>query len=179
MKRIYLVRHCKAAGQEADAPLTEQGQKDAVRLIGFFEDKHIEMIISSPYLRAVHTIKPFATAHGIEILIDERLKERVLSTLELTDWMVKLEETYQDMDLKFGGGESSNEAMGRGIELIHELLDRPETNFIIVTHGALLSLIIKHYKKTFGYEEWNRLTNPDIFLLESRQDCNEVAHIWM
>jgi broad specificity phosphatase PhoE len=29
MKHIYLVRHCQATGQEADAPLTALGQEQA------------------------------------------------------------------------------------------------------------------------------------------------------
>jgi len=36
MKRIYLVRHCKAAGQEPEAPLTEEGVTQAERLADFF-----------------------------------------------------------------------------------------------------------------------------------------------
>lgn len=178
MKNIYLVRHCKSAGQEPDAPLTEQGREDTARLVDFFMDKYIEVIISSPFVRTIETIKPFAKTIGKEILIDERLKERVLSSIDLDDWITKLEETYEDLDLKFEGGESSNEAMRRGIELIEELHERPETNFIVVTHGALLSLIIKHYVKAFGFKEWRSLTNPDIYRLEVNQRGVRAERLW-
>lgn len=178
MKTIYLVRHCKAAGQEPNAPLTEQGQADAVRLQEFFEDKNIEVIISSPFIRAMDTIKPFAEARGIRTLVDDRLMERVLCSTEMTGWMEKLEETYLDLDLRYEGGETSNEAMKRGVAVIEELKERDANHIIIVTHGALLSLILKNYDKEIGFNEWKGLTNPDVYVLELTEDQAEVMHCW-
>ncbi len=111
MKNIFLERHCQAVGQEPEAPLTSQGTKDAIALIDFFQDKKIDAIYSSPFLRAVETIRPFADSVGLKVNLDHRLKERVLSSLQLDDWMAKLEATYTDLDLTFEGGESSREAM--------------------------------------------------------------------
>ena len=178
MKHIYLVRHCKAAGQEADAPLTDQGREDSARLARFFQDKQIEVIISSPYTRAVETIRPFAESAGKRIYVDDRLKERVLSANDLDDWMSKLEQTFQHLDLKFEGGESSNEAMRRGIGVIEELLERPESRFVVVTHGALLSLMIKHYVSAFGFDDWKNMKNPDIFCLRRSRGEVQIAHLW-
>ncbi|MGG6310371.1 histidine phosphatase family protein [Paenibacillus macerans] len=167
MKNIYLVRHCKATGQEPEASLTSQGVKESIQLVDFFKDKHIDVIYSSPLLRAIETIRPFANEVGQEVIIEERLKERVLSTIDLDNWMMKLEATYEDLDLSFEGGESSREAMARGISFIEELLNRQEVrNFIVVSHGALLSLMIKHFVNGFGYEEWKRMRNPDIYHLK-------------
>ncbi|MDQ0060060.1 histidine phosphatase family protein [Paenibacillus harenae] len=177
MKNIYLVRHCKAEGQEPDASLTKQGQEDAAgTIVDFFKDKNIEIIVSSPFVRAIDTIKPFSKIVKKEILIDERLKERVLSSIDLDDWLIKLEETYDDLDIKFEGGESSNEAMRRGLEVIKELIEMPETNFVVVTHGALLSLIIKYYKKAFGFKEWKTMKNPDIYCLEVNEKGTTVQN---
>lgn len=116
MKSIYVVRHCQAAGQEPEAPLTSQGTKDAEAFIDFFRDKKIDVIYSSPFLRAVETIRPFADSVGLKVNPDDRLKERVLSSYPLDDWMAKLEATYHDLDLTLEGGESSREAMRRGVE---------------------------------------------------------------
>ncbi|XEC96637.1 histidine phosphatase family protein [Paenibacillus tarimensis] len=178
MKTIYLVRHCKASGQAPNAPLTEEGREDSIRLADFFKDKEIDFIISSPFVRTVDTIQPFAEATGMEIILDERLTERVLSSVNLDEWMSKLEETYEDLDLKFEGGESSNKAMRRGIGLLEELYERPESNMIVVTHGALLSLIIKHYVPSFGFEDWRSLTNPDMYQLDADQAQVVIERIW-
>ncbi|WP_106767612.1 histidine phosphatase family protein [Paenibacillus faecalis] len=179
MKHIYLVRHCKATGQEPKAPLTQEGQEDAEHIAEYFIDKNIDVIYSSPFLRALETIKPYSVRTHKEILIDKRLKERILSTVNLDDWMQKLEETYENLDLKLAGGESSNEATHRVIGLINELQERPESNFILVTHGALLSLIIKNYQSDFGFEDWKNIKNPDIYLLKVNQDGGLIEHSWV
>ncbi|CAM3148907.1 histidine phosphatase family protein [Paenibacillus sediminis] len=59
MKTLYLIRHCKAKGQEPDADLTLEGELQAEALSNFLIDKPIDLIISSPFLRAIHSIKPF------------------------------------------------------------------------------------------------------------------------
>lgn len=48
MKNVYVVRHCKADGQEPDAKLTELGIQQAENLAKFLLDKDIDFIISSP-----------------------------------------------------------------------------------------------------------------------------------
>jgi len=180
MEKIYLVRHCKAEGQLPDAHLTEQGREDAERVIlDFFKEKTVDLIVSSPYLRAIDTIKPLSRSTGKKIQIDERLKERVLSSADLDDWLTKLEDTYIDLNLKFEGGESSNEAMSRGIEVINELISTPGSTAVVVTHGALLSLIIKHYNHELGFKEWKSMNNPDVYCIEVNHKEISVHHVWM
>lgn len=149
-----------------------------MRLQKFFEDKNIEVIISSPFIRAIDTIKPFAEAKGMGILMDDRLMERVLCCIEMTDWMEKLERTYLDLDLRFEGGETSNEAMKRGVAVIEEIQERDANHIILVTHGALLSLILKNYDKKIGFNEWKSLTNPDVYVLELAEDQVGIIHCW-
>lgn len=79
MKNVIIVRHCKAEGQAVDAPLTVQGIQQALELAEFLSDKGIDHIVSSPYRRACDTIKPLANLIGVEVVMDERLTERVLS----------------------------------------------------------------------------------------------------
>lgn len=90
----------------------------------------------------------------------------MLSAAALEDWMSKLEKTYLDMDLSYEGGESSNEATARGISVIHDIMSSPESNVLIVTHGALMSLILRAYNPQFGFDEWKKLSNPDVYRLE-------------
>lgn len=175
MKHIYLIRHCKASGQEPNAHLTEEGHEQAKDLASFFADKTIDLIISSPYIRAIETIQPLAESIGMEIISDDRLKERVLSSKDMVDWMEKLQETFENVDLKFEGGETSNEAMRRGIETIDDVLQRRETYIVMVTHGNLLSLILKHYENSIGFDEWRNLTNPDVYELQISKDKKAVG----
>lgn len=122
MKTIYLIRHCQAEGQEAEAKLTELGELQALELANFFKDVSVNRIISSPYIRAVETIQPLADQKQVELETDDRLKERVLSTSQLPDWMEKLEATFHDGTLKYDNGESSDEAAQRIQRVVDEVL---------------------------------------------------------
>jgi predicted acetyltransferase/broad specificity phosphatase PhoE len=167
MKKIYLIRHCEAEGQPAEASLTDNGIKQAAHLSEFFRDIPIDRIISSPYKRAVQTVEPLAQRINLEIEKNDLLTERILSSQNLSDWLEKLRATFDDLDLKFEGGESSSEAKGRIVTVIEEVQNSEELNTtIIVTHGNLLSLLLNHYNHHFGFEEWRGLRNPDVFLLK-------------
>lgn len=83
----------------------------------------------------------------------------------MPDWYDKLRDTYVNFDLKYEGGESSREAVSRIIEVVDEVLKSDAENTIIVTHGGLLSLLLNHYNKNFGFEQWAALSNPDVYLL--------------
>ena len=109
MKIIYLIRHCKADGQEREARLTELGESQSIGLAHFLKGKHIDRVVPSPFDRAVATILPFAKEAGMEIETDERLSERVLCAGENPDWLDMLQRSFSDLELAFEGGES-----GRG-----------------------------------------------------------------
>ncbi|WP_261381303.1 histidine phosphatase family protein [Paenibacillus cremeus] len=181
VKTIYLVRHCKAEGQEPDALLTVEGRRQAEELAEFL--KHtaaVEVVVSSPFVRAVETIRPFCEQRACKLQVDARLEERVLSTESMPDWMDRLKRTYDDLHLAFPGGESSYEAMRRGIEVLQELLARPESECLVVTHGALLTLLLKHYDPRVGFAEWKGLTNPNVFQLifETEAGAPTIRRVW-
>ncbi|EQB89734.1 2,3-bisphosphoglycerate-dependent phosphoglycerate mutase [Clostridium punense] len=181
LKNIYLIRHCKAEGQPAEAKLTDLGLKQAKELIEFLKPYDIQYIASSPYVRAVDTITPLSKELNLSINIDERLKEKVLTSKEVEDFTPLLRAAFEDMDLKYEGGESSREATSRAIEALKDLIKREESNIAVVTHGELFSLIIKYFNSSFGYEGWQSLTNPDVYVLTFKgNEMNKVDinRIW-
>lgn len=167
LKKIYVIRHCKAEGQSSESPLTAIGFRQAIELAAFFANVKVEQIISSPYKRAIQTIQPLAERLKVEIEIDSQLEERVLSTEPLPDWFEKLRKTFDNHNLKFEGGESSEEAASRIIEVVESVFKSDFENTIIVTHGNLMALLLNHYNKQFGFVEWSNLSNPEIYLLNS------------
>ncbi|WP_279386466.1 histidine phosphatase family protein [Paenibacillus xerothermodurans] len=100
MRNVYVVRHCKADGQEPDARLTELGIQQAEVLAKFFLGKHIEFIISSPFERAYRTISPLADQIGVEVVLDDRLAERLLSSKNYPDWQDMLRKTFDIRGLR-------------------------------------------------------------------------------
>ncbi|APC50000.1 histidine phosphatase family protein [Virgibacillus halodenitrificans] len=174
-KLIYVVRHCKAEGQEPEAPLTEQGKQQANQLAAFF-NKRPDRIISSPFIRAQQSVDPLASKWDMEIETDPRLAERVLSKENLSDWFEKLRITFEDLELTYPGGESSNKATQRIVSVIEELED--DTSTILATHGNLLSLLLMYIDPNYGFEDWSSLTNPDVFELNIANGKATIHRIW-
>ncbi|MBS4178327.1 histidine phosphatase family protein [Lederbergia citrea] len=178
MKKIYIIRHCEAEGQAAEAKLTDRGMNQAADLSEFFANKKVDRIISSPYKRAIKSVEPLANHLNLEIEIERKLSERVLSTKSFPDWFEKIRTTYDDLELKFEGGESSQEAMKRIIEVVEKVFNSEDENTVIVTHGNIMSLLLTYYVKDFGFEGWRNLSNPDIFLLRNDDKKITYERVW-
>lgn len=178
MKTIYLVRHCQAAGQEPEAPLTEKGEGQARKLASFFAEYPIDRIISSPYQRAIATIQPLAKERRLNIEEDQRLVERVLCGVPREDWFERLRDTFDDLSLEFEGGESSLTAMNRANSLLTEILTAEHKEIVLVSHGCLLALLMKSVDDRFGFSDWERLSNPDVFKLTCHTEARELVRIW-
>ena len=77
--RLYVARHGqtqwnledKVCGR-TDLPLTEVGLEQARLLAERTKDLKIDVIISSPMLRARQTAAPTAALHALEVLVDHR-----------------------------------------------------------------------------------------------------------
>lgn len=177
-KNIYIIRHCEAEGQSEDAPLTVKGLEQAEKLSDFFYNKKVDHIISSPFLRAIQTIQPLANRLNLEIQIDNRLSECLLSSMPMSDWLDKLHATFDNLDLKYSGGESSKEAMDRIVNVVIDSLESGHESTVIVTHGNIMSLLLHHFDKNFGFEQWKELTNPDVYLLNSFDEKINYTRLW-
>jgi 2,3-bisphosphoglycerate-dependent phosphoglycerate mutase len=177
-KIIYLVRHCQATGQAADARLTAEGIDQAEALAEFLSGAQIGQIVSSPFDRALKSIKPLSIRLKFEIKSDERLIEAGLSTIDYSDWLDKLRETFSDFELSFEGGESSRAATVRAMAAINDALLLNTDQVAVVTHGRLLTLILKHFDSKYGFEEWQNLTTPDVFRIVIKENGSQVDRIW-
>jgi 2,3-bisphosphoglycerate-dependent phosphoglycerate mutase len=179
-KRLYIVRHCKATGQEVTAPLTEEGERQAEELVDFFADKPVDRIISSPYVRAIKTIEPLAVQRNLPIEQDERFGERVLfGDGQFTEgWLEKFEHTFEDFGLSYEGGESNRQAMERAKAAIDEILQSNDKNVVIVSHGNLTILMLRLFDERYGFSEWKSLSNPDVFEIVVSDGKSQVQRIW-
>jgi len=174
MKKIYLLRHCEATGQLADATLTENGFIQAEELANFLEKLEIKHVKSSPFTRAIQTVEPFCKSKDFIIETDDRLMERDLGLGIVDDWFDKFLPTFTDLDLKYGDGESSFEAKKRILEVIEE----SESETLLVSHGNLLALALMHFGDRNGFDYWQELSNPDVFVLTTADNHTTVNRIW-
>lgn len=79
---ILLVRHASAGdryeweGDDRLRPLDERGRRQANELVELLEQYEVTRLYSSPALRCVQTVEPFAQARGFDIEIRDELSEQ-------------------------------------------------------------------------------------------------------
>ncbi len=134
--------------------------------------------MSSPYLRARQTIAPFAAVAGLAVRVDARLAERVLAPDPLDDWRSAVRRSFVEPDWKVPGGESGREAQCRGRAAVDAVLSEAGTFTVVVTHGQLMSLILRSIDPRFGFAEWERLSNPDGYFVEAGSDGTLSCRRW-
>jgi 2,3-bisphosphoglycerate-dependent phosphoglycerate mutase len=182
VKTVYLVRHCKAAGQEPAAPLTAVGLAQAEALPEFFAPLGVGRVVSSPYTRAVRSAQPLAARLGLPVETDARFGEWVLAG----EMMPTEEEALRairaclaDPTLAHPGGESGADLTARGLAGLEDALSGPAAVTAVFLHGGILSHLLRHHLPTFGFADWQRLTNPDVYRLTVGADgAREVERVW-
>jgi 2,3-bisphosphoglycerate-dependent phosphoglycerate mutase len=182
MTEIYIVRHAHSTytPDEVGRGLSDSGKKAASHVKELLEGNHMEIFISSPYKRAVETIKGAAEASGIEILLEESFKERILGENPVEDFEETLNELWKNPDLALPGGESNRQAQRRGVEGILEVLRKYEGKGIAIgTHGNIMTLIMNYFDSNYNYEFWKKLSMPDIYkLVFQGQALQQIQRIW-
>lgn len=178
MKTIYIVRHAKAAGQEFHAELTESGKEQAHLLRSFFHDKKMDVIYSSPFTRALETIKPLAQERGLPVIKDARLGERVLSSEMYPDWQEKLQRSFEDLELTFPGGESQIAGIRRAESMLQHVLQSEDQHIVLVSHGNLTTLLLRYFDSRIGCKELLEMSNPDVFEVTIDSENTALRRIW-
>lgn len=177
MKSILVVRHCKASGQERNAVLTKEGLQQSHDLKNFLMNKPVDRIISSPFTRAVDSIEPLAKFKDLPIEKDDRLAERILSSKDHPDWLKLLEHSFYDFEAVLEGGESNRKAMERVRPLLKEIIASPYQCIVLVTHGNLMTLLLKLFDERMGFSEWKALSNPDVYEVTVQEE-SRIQRIW-
>ncbi|GAC1380245.1 MAG: histidine phosphatase family protein [Ktedonobacteraceae bacterium] len=150
----------------------------AAALANFLAQASIQQVVSSPFTRAILSIEPLAKRLGLNIVIDPRLAERVLGVGPLPNWLELLQKSFIDLDLCLTGGESSRMAMNRAVSATQDILKHSITTTAIVTHGNLMTLLLKYFDDTISFETWRSLTNPDVFRVTIMDNEANVVRIW-
>lgn len=166
MSNLILVRHCEAAGQEPDAPLTEAGRRQAQELAIFLSAFPIDAIVTSAYLRARQTAEPLAELLHLGVETYPRLNERVLSPHPIDYWREIVRDSFGNPDLRASGGESVNDVLRRAWPALDDLLNGSAELPVVITHGNLLALVLHSIDPGFGYAGWENLSNPDVYRVE-------------
>lgn len=167
---IYLIRHSKVdfIHDEYSRPLSENGKSSVLKLTEMFKDHKVSKVISSPYIRAIHTIENIAKDKGLIVGIMDDFRERTVASknIELDDFIAFTKNQWDNFDYHLEDGESLNEVQHRGINALNEVLKKYKgENIIIGTHGTILGAILNYFDKKYNYEFWKSMKMPDVFKL--------------
>lgn len=166
MTTLYFVRHAKILYTEDDfhRPLSEEGLLAVPKVASFFRDIHVDAMVSSPYVRAIHTIQGVSDDKDLEISLYHDLRERKVAHTFIDDFESFALNQWQDFDFKLDGGESLGEVQKRGRKVISDLLEVHKGQAVVVgTHGTFLALQLNYYDKKYDMEFWRNIQLPDIF----------------
>lgn len=78
---LYLVRHGSAGKRNGSDPrdgerhLDDKGRRQAVAVSDHLDGRSIDIVLSSPLPRCIETVAPLAESLGLEVRLDERLRE--------------------------------------------------------------------------------------------------------
>lgn len=159
MKTIYFVRHCTpdiSVHEDRIRPLNAQGQRDALRVAEFFRDIPVDRVVSSPYLRAMDTVRGVAEMHGLPVIPDEDLRERAVGAW-VEDFDAFAQAQWADIDHALPGGESIRQTMQRGMGALERMLADPAQITVAGAHGTALCSLIHALDKRFGYADFRRI----------------------
>lgn len=175
--KLIMVRHAKVIYTEDDKSreLSEEGKMQRKDVLEALKRENVDIIYSSPYKRAIDTIKLYADFRNIAINIVDDLRERKVSDVFIDDFVSFSINQWKDFNYKLNGGESLNEVKDRGINVIENILNKHKGKDIVVgTHGTFLGVLLNHYDDKFNYEDWKALKMPAIFIITFDDKLNVI-----
>ncbi|AJD92175.1 phosphoglycerate mutase family protein [Jeotgalibacillus malaysiensis] len=183
---VYMVRHAHSVFSlefEETRGLSKQGWKSVEKVTEVLKNEEIDVIYSSPYVRARQTLEGLAKELGQEIYIDKRFRERDLAARDhhFEDPISAVKKVFDDYDFKFPEGESNNEVMERGVAALKEVItDHAGKNIAIGIHGNIFACIMSWFDERYGFEFSLQTTKPDIYKLtvDENFSLKNVERLW-
>lgn len=157
MKRIYLVRHGQSLHnaarkhQQPQVKLSKKGLQQAQALGQRFKNIPLDVIISSPQLRAKETAESVSKVINKKIVFLSLLEElRWPSELEgidhdspTTDKIFRLlDRNILDQNWHFSDEENIFDLKLRALKCLKFLQSRSEKNILVISHGNFLKMLV-------------------------------------
>ena len=161
MTTIYFVRHAEPNYENHDdqsRELSANGLRDRILVTNFLSNKKITVALSSPYIRAIDTIRDFTDRNNLKITLLHDFRERKVDSEWIPDFSAFCQRQWTDFNYKLSDGECLSEVQKRNISALSFVLRQyKDENIVIGTHGTALSTIINYYDSTFGYSDFVRI----------------------
>ena len=128
-----------------DIPLNEAGIKQAEVLADDLKQHNIQIVYTSPLIRATQTGEIVAERNGVELVVLENLIEQNFGVFEGVD---RSDEKYQQAKrhyaMRYPEGESYFDVVARVYPLLFEIKNKNMDGTVIITHGGVCRIINSH-----------------------------------
>ena len=169
MTEIYYLRHAEPdfrCHEDCIRPLTQRGLSERFLAVDFLEQRKIQGIYSSPYRRAVDTVRPLADRLGLSIVLEDAFRERMVGEVWVEDFTTYSRRQWQDFSYKLCGGESLLEVQTRNVKAMRKVLREHRNEAVVIAgHGTALSTLWNYFVPVFGYEGFQRIKNKMPFVV--------------
>lgn len=180
---VYLVRHAEPNfynHNDMDRELTLKGLQDCQLLLNYFSKQNIHVIYSSPYRRAIETIKSKAEFHQVSVIKRDAFRERKISSNWIEDFQNFVQKQWQDFSFKLPSGESLEEVQERTVHALKCLLkERLGEQIIISSHGTAISTIVNYFYPQFGLSDFQKLKRLFPFIIRMTFDKERCLSIYL
>lgn len=203
MVKIYVVRHCEAAGNTAqvfqgstDSDISELGKTQLEFLKERFKNIHIDKAYSSPLKRAYVTAVAAVDGKGIEVIKDPHFSEidggiiEGMSFQEIFENHAELEYCWENHPEKFApeNGESMCQVYDRIWKGISAIASDPENDsktILIASHGVairtLLCRVVLDSIERLGEMKWSDNTAVSLLIFDEKgvraEFINDSSHV--
>ena len=203
MVKIYVVRHCEAAGNTAqvfegstDSEISVLGEKQLEFLKERFKEVHIDKAYSSPLKRAYKTAVAAVKDKGIEVTKDPRFSEidggiiEGMSFYEIFKNHSELECCWENHPENFAaeGGESMRQVYDRiwqGVEAIASDPENEGKTILVASHGAairtLLCRVVLGHIERLNEMKWSDNTAVSLLIFDQNgvraEFINDASHL--
>ena len=173
MTTLILVRHARSAPDpalpERDWPLSEEGRRQAEALAPVLAELGVDALASSPFIRAVDTLRPYSEVAGLPIAVDEDLRERALGgwLSDLAEVEEAVRRMHADLEFKLEGGETGGACVARfEAALARVAAANPGRTIAVGSHGGVLGHLLARHDGGLSGEFWRRIRNPHLFVFD-------------
>src|SRR5688500_18536064 len=146
----------------SDIELNDLGRKQAQALAQELEHVELDAIYASDLSRARATAEAVAASHGLEVLLDPRLRERSFGS-----WEGLTREDIAERPERHHDGESTEEVRERVLAAVQSIATAHRgENVLVVSHGGALNALW-HHALGVRIERW---ANCAVYKLALRDD---------
>ncbi len=161
MTQIYFVRHAEPNYRnhdDASRELSPRGMADRELVTAFLLDKGIDAVLSSPYRRAVDTVRHFADTVRLPVIHIPDFREREVAGEWIDDFNSFSRRQWADFDFSLPGGECLRDVQARNIAALRQVLLEYEGKRVAIGgHGTSISTILNYFDPTFGNDGFERI----------------------